>query len=110
VEQGLGLTNFWNLETLEDYLKSNYSRGELKKYMSIPFLVMWGTWLARNESIFEDKSIPSFRTSTQLCVIFHMFKCISKVVKVNPKVGVVVNRTYAWGVFNTACQESICSS
>ena len=36
---------------------------DLKKYIGVPFLMLWRIWIANNERIFEGKYVPSFQVT-----------------------------------------------
>jgi hypothetical protein len=51
---------------VEKFLKNWMSKRELKEWRVVPYLTIWGVWLARNSLIFEEKDIPSFHVAQQI--------------------------------------------
>lgn len=79
VEASLGLAGLWNISTILENLSQWLCCKELKIYKSVPFLVSWRLWIARNDVLFEDKYVPSFQVAAQALSILHHFQKISKV-------------------------------
>lgn len=57
-----------------------FERKDLKIYRTLPFLVLWGVWLAHNLVIFQKKINPTFQTTTQVCSLFQLYQTL-----INPK-------------------------
>jgi hypothetical protein len=70
----------------------------------VPFLVLWGIWLARNASLFEDIQLPTFKVSSQVMGLLPFYKEIPKK-KVTRGLGEFqVDKSVPWGHFDGACQ------
>jgi hypothetical protein len=63
IEGSLGFRSLWEGHNIEACFLSWFSRKELEVFQVVPYLVLWGIWLARNASLFEDTQIPSFKVS-----------------------------------------------
>lgn len=55
----------WQGDTIVAFFKYSQTKPKLKGFKSLPLIVAWGIWLARNTSIFEDGLIPPFRCAAQ---------------------------------------------
>eukprot|EP00253_Pinus_taeda_P001568 PITA_01568 len=74
---------------------------------NLPLIISWGIWIARNKSIFQDKSTPSAITASQSTAIF---SCIPE-----PKEGhsqriipdLQISEGIPWAFFDGASQNNI---
>eukprot|EP00253_Pinus_taeda_P017420 PITA_17420 len=74
---------------------------------NLPLIISWGIWIARNKSIFQDKSTPSAITASQSTAIF---SCIPE-----PKEGqsqriipeLQITKGIPWAFFYSASQNNI---
>jgi hypothetical protein len=57
----------WNGHQVEDAWKSWCSTPSNNNIKALPSLVCWGTWLARNSTIFRNKDIP-FEVIAAQCI------------------------------------------
>ena len=89
-----------------DNLKDWLTRKKLKSVRSVPFLVFWRVWIARNECIFESRFMPSFQVSAQAISLLSYFQVSVK----DPKVRFVsppeIDKTTPWGYFDSASQQN----
>jgi hypothetical protein len=74
-----------------------FMRKDLKQLRVIPFLVLWRIWIARNESIFEGKLVPSFQVASQVLSLLPFFQVPSKVPKVSNMLPPQINKSIPWG-------------
>jgi hypothetical protein len=57
----LNLVDLWAGNSIEESLLPWFQAHKLKKYRAIPYLVLWGVWLAQNALIFEKGISIQFR-------------------------------------------------
>ena len=57
----------------------NQWQEKLKEFKSLPFIVAWVIWIARNVEIFEDICIPSFQSTSKYRLIIASYKCIPEI-------------------------------
>jgi hypothetical protein len=74
LEGHLGLTNLWNMDTIEGCFSGWFSNTDLKPFQALPFLVLWGIWLAHNSILFEERFVPYFKTSAQVLGLLSYYK------------------------------------
>jgi hypothetical protein len=60
-----GLQDSWHGTSIEESLKVWCENVNTKKFRALPVIVAWGTWIARNYSLFDDKVIPSLQSAVQ---------------------------------------------
>jgi hypothetical protein len=78
VESSTNLSNLWGKGDVLENFKEWFVRRDLKQFKVIPYLVLWKIWTARNESIFEDRDVPSFQVASQALSLLPFFKIPSK--------------------------------
>jgi hypothetical protein len=72
--------------------------------ITLPILVSWGIWLARNAGLFENKPWPPFKIVQQSIALYNQYKLKPKVQKVRLLVPVSINKSKPWGYFDGACE------
>ena len=60
----MGINNVWKKDGVEACLKVWYECHDLKKYMILPSLVLWGIWIVRNDVVFDNRMIPTFQVTS----------------------------------------------
>ena len=66
------LTN-WGGQNMEEILKLWYETSQFRFVKSLPFIICRGIWLARNSSLFEDRSPPPHQCASQSLTILKHF-------------------------------------
>jgi hypothetical protein len=74
VRKWLGEVSLWNKEDVGLCLQGWFTKPKLNIYRVIPFLVLWGIWLSRNNRLFAKKEIPTFQVFSQVVVIYNQVK------------------------------------
>ena len=64
IEAKLGVKNLWTGTSVAICLKNWVLKSELKHIRSLPIIVLWFMWKARNQCCFEDKVISPYLVST----------------------------------------------
>jgi hypothetical protein len=107
IECHLGLSNLWIQDSIEECFAVWFINRELKQLRVLPYLVLWGIWLACNSSLFEDKYVPSFRTVAQCLGLLSFYKIPS----VNKPLRIVgeprIDKSFPWSFFDSACNDSL---
>ena len=67
LEAKLKLNNLWNGNSVISYLKTWCLKGEVKHIRSLPVIVLWFIWKARNQSCFDDFTLSPVQVSS-LCL------------------------------------------
>jgi hypothetical protein len=81
-----------------------FTRKDLECLRAVPYLVLWGIWLARNASLFEDSSIPTFKVSTQVMGLLPFYKEAPKTNCYKEGRWFTGGLLFPWGHFDGACQ------
>ena len=76
--------------------------------LALPLLVIWGVWLARNNSIFADKGCTPEITANVVGGILTAFPQHIRVKNQREVLEVEINKTVFWGFFDGAAQENRC--
>ena len=64
IEAKLGLFDLWNGTCVTLCLKNWCMKGELKHIISLPIIVLWYIWKARNLCCFDDKVLSPYQVSS----------------------------------------------
>ena len=75
---------------------------------SLPLLVIWGIWLARNGAIFKDKAIVPEITSAQSVGIYKALPEHVRAANQRRNLDYELDKTYPWGFFDGEAQNDIC--
>jgi hypothetical protein len=76
-----------------------FLRKELEELRVVPYLVMWGIWLARNSSLFNEKYIPTLQVTTQAVSLLPFYKETIKKKTIRILGNLQVDKSYPWGFF-----------
>jgi hypothetical protein len=60
----------WDKDLVVDCFKEFFPNPCLKHLCTLPTLVSWGIWLARNTCLFEEKFWPPFKVAQQSISLF----------------------------------------
>jgi ribonuclease HI len=71
------------VEQTQQSLRCRFEKKELRAFRSLPCLIIWGIWLARNAQLFEDRQVPTFQVYSQVYVLFQ--NCRTEVEERNPR-------------------------
>ena len=104
VEGNLGFTNLWLKGSLIDNFKEWFDKRELKNFRAVPYLVIWGIYLARNSSIFEDKQTPPFQVIAQAVALLSSFQPAVKIRRPRRVGELTVDKSIPWSFFDGAYQ------
>lgn len=85
---------------------------DFKHFRAVPFITLWGIWLARNADLFEDWNMQTLQVSSQICAFSQFFQSKEKVPKNRVVSELVVDKTNPWGFFDGICQgaENACGT
>ena len=75
---------------------------------TLPLLVIWGVWLARNKIIFIDKSFNLEITTIMAFRIMHAFPQYIRATRQREVLELEIDRSVSWVFFNVASQNNLC--
>ena len=104
IEVKLGLYNLWNGTTVTICLKNWVLKGELKHIRSMPIIMLWFIWKARNQCCFEDKVLSPYQVSSFYLGCLNSFPQ-DKIIRIRQVVDEVSDKTYPWGYFDGSAYE-----
>lgn len=79
-----------------------------KKHKSLPLLVIWGIWMARNSAIFQEKASTPELTSALAVGLFNSFPEHVRAANQRRTMEVEIDRSVPWGFFDGAAQNNAC--
>ena len=74
-------------------------RGELKHIRSLPIIVLWYIWKARNLCCFDDKVLSPYQVSSLCLGCLNSFPQ-DKIIRIRQVEAEVIDKTYPWGYFD----------
>ena len=80
----------------------------LETMTSLPLLVIWGVWIARNNLIFSEKCCTLEITTTLASGILTAYAQHIRVKNQRDILEVEIDKSFPWAFFNGAAQENIC--
>ena len=86
----------WRIEDSQDSVRS------------LPLLVIWGVWLARNNLFFVDKACTPKIAAGLSCGILTAFPEHIKVSRHREALEVEIDKSIPWGFFDGATQNNLC--
>lgn len=98
----IGCIAVWQRDLVDQCLKVWLSQPEAKQIKSLPLIVVWSVWLARNRALFNDSLNPVQVTVPNSLAIMEAFKQIKKGPKIREIIPKVIDKTSAWAFFNGA--------
>jgi len=98
----------WEGESVGNAWDLWWRRTPQKKLKSLPLLIIWGIWLARNKAIFQD--IPSLPDLTCVMAVgfYNAFPEHVRAKKQRRDHVAEIDRTNPWGFFDGAAQNGRC--
>ena len=104
----VGLNHRWDGNSVSgawDFWWRFFSRSKLK---SLPLLITWGIWLARNGAIFKEKvSIPEI-ISAQVIGLYKALPEYIRAADQRRNLDLLIDKTHPWGFFDGAAQNEMC--
>lgn len=100
----MGFPNIWQSVTVEEGLRLWFQRRELTAYRAVPFLTIWGIWLARNSCLFEGQPLQTFQVASNICSIAQFFKTKGCTKKPRVVGDLVIDHSHPWAFFDGTCQ------
>jgi hypothetical protein len=73
ISSSLGPSFTWNGLTMSDALQNWLVDHQNHDFKALPLIICWGIWIARNHSIFEEKSTSIAHISIQCLKIFSAY-------------------------------------
>jgi len=104
----VGVNLKWEGTSLEQVWSNWVINPSFQDSKSLPLIVIWGIWLARNESIFSDKAIPSELTAAKSISILAAYPQKVKKVKEKNLSVIEIDKSKPWGFFDGASQNNLC--
>jgi len=62
------------MDTIAGCFSNWFTNMDLKLVGALPYLVLWGIWLAHKSIIFEGKFVPPFKISSQCLSLLPFYK------------------------------------
>jgi len=103
-----GINFKWDGQSLDQAWSNWITNPSFKKFKSLPLIVIWGLWLARNNSIFSDKAIPPEMTAANCISILAAYPHSSKEIKAKNLSVIEIDKSKPWGFFDGASQNNLC--
>ena len=109
IEDKLKISNLWSGESVSDCMKNWCLNMEVKHIRSLPIIVMWFIWKARNQCCFEDFIWRPSQISCFSLGMLRSFPSDKSAVKIR-SVFVSIDKTYPWGYFDglTTAVPNLC--
>ena len=105
MENSLNMHQLQSKGNILENFKEFFVRREIKKLRFIPFLFVWRLWTARNESIFEDRMVPSFQVAAQTTTMLPHFQDSPKTPKVKICLPPHIKKATTYGFFDGTSQN-----
>lgn len=112
IEAKLQLNNLWIGNSVSKCLKNWCLKGKVKHISSLPIIVLWFIWKARNQSCFDDYALSPFQVYSFCLGLLSSFLQDKISVKIRPVVVEVIVKSFPWGYFDgsTAGEPKICGA
>jgi len=98
----------WDGPSLEQSWKNWISNPNTKGKLSLPLIVNWGIWLARNAAIFTEKLSTPEVTAAKCISIMTAYPQVPRKVKTRNQSSIEVDKSKPWGFFDGASQNNVC--
>ena len=99
IEDKLRYLNFWQGICVVDYVKNWVLKADIR-YRSLPVIVFWFIWKARNLCCFEDIQ-PKTHVVTSLCLgLLNSYPLDKRVMNIRLVVNEHINKASPWGYFD----------
>jgi len=104
----VGMNLRWEGHTVNSAWERWWRNAPNANLKTLPLLVIWGIWLARNGAIFQERaSIPEI-VSAQAVGIFKALPVHVRAVKQKRELDTDLDKSHPWGFFDGAAQNDIC--
>ena len=112
LESKLKIKNLWSGNLIISCLKHWCLNREVKHIRSLPVIVLWFLWEARNHSFFEDYILSSSQVSSLCLGLLSTFPQDKIVVRIRSVTKEVIDKYFPWGYFDgsTASDPKICGA
>jgi len=100
IEIHLKLNNIWHGDTLSECFKNWCSSPDVVSVKSLPIIVLWFIWNARNRLCFEDLYTTPAQVSSSSLGLIKNFPQISPVVSIRSIFVESIDQSFAWGYFD----------
>jgi ribonuclease HI len=104
----IGQTCTWGGPSLEQAWKAWTHDPRYKELKSLPPIINWGIWLARNTTIFLDKASSPEKTAAQSLSILSHFPQTKKGPSIQPIQTETIDKSKPWAYFDGASQNQTC--
>ena len=94
LEVKLQKSNLWVGDSVSLCLKNWFLRDDTKLIKSLPILVLWFIWLAKNKSCFEDSNLSSFQVASLSLGMLSTFPQSQSVVRIIAVVAEFIDKSY----------------
>ena len=100
IEEHLSIINLWNGDSLSECFKNWCLLSAVNSIKTLPIIVLWFIWKARNRSCFEDcDSSPALVSSYSLGMLKNIPRNLS-VISIRSIVVEDIDHSFAWGYFD----------
>ena len=106
IEDKLNFRNIWYVDSVIDCLKNWCLNMEVKHIRSLPIIVLWFIWKARNQSCFEDQSLMPSQVCSFSLGMLRSFPQDDYVMKIIPIFAETIDKTYPWGYFDRSAADA----
>ena len=90
----------WIGPSLEEAFKCWWSVDFSKSHKIIPLIISWGIWIARNNSIFNDKGCSEVEIATKVVGLILFFSDVDHPHRVREVYMESINPKIPWGYFD----------
>jgi len=104
----LGTQFRWSGTTLEEAWKDWISHSAYHETISLPLIVIWGIWIARNSFIFKDKEVPPAVIAVNSVSISSAFRQKPRSIRTKNLSIVEIEKSRPWGFFDGASNNNLC--
>ena len=104
----VGLNHRWEGNSVNSAWENWWRSFSHSKLKTLPLLIIWGVWLARNGSIFQDKVSSPELTSAQSVGLYKALPEYIRAAKQRRNLEFDLDKTHPWGFFDGAAQNELC--
>ena len=94
LESKLKIKNLWSGNSAISFLKTWCLNAEVKHIRSLPVIVLWFLWKARNKSFFEDYILSPFQVSSLSLGLLSNFPQDKIVVRIRSVAEEVIDKSF----------------
>ena len=99
IEFKLRYNNLWNGISVLDYVKNWVLNAEVR-YRSLPIIVSWFIWKARNQCCFEDIQPKTYLVSSLCLGLLNSYPLDNRVMNMRLVVNEQIDKASPWGYFD----------